>query len=110
MIFVLIRLLLNNIQYCIIVKNTEVVSNDSLLKEIPLAESYIKDITFLNLRKKNQYMAETLSRINDDTNLIESLRNTNDSSNLASMETDIPEQSFQRLNTKPIYCKSNSIF
>lgn len=110
MIFVLIRLLLNIIQYCIIVKNTEVVSNDSLLKEIPLAQSYIKDITFLNLRKKNQYMAETLSRINDDTNLIESLRNTNDSSNLASMETEIPEQSFQRLNTKPIYCKSNSIF
>ena len=56
MIFVLISLLSNIIQYCIKFKNTVVVSDDSLLKEIPLTQSSIKDITFLNLRKKNQYM------------------------------------------------------
>lgn len=77
--------------------------------EIPLTKSSIKDITFLNLRKKNQYIAETLSKIKDDMDLIEGLRNLRGSSNIVSMVTDLPEQSFQISKTKPEFCKRNSI-
>lgn len=76
------------------------------MREIPLTTSSIKDITFLNLRKKNQFIAESLSKIGDDIKLFESLQKSSGSSNVVSMETEFREQS---VNTKPNYCKSKSI-
>lgn len=90
-------------------KNTEVSMEYSLLKEIPIAQSSIKDITFFNLRKKNQYIAETLSKIKENIQSIESLQNPSGSSNLVSMDIDISKQSLQISKTKPVYCKNNSI-